>query len=351
MNVPKKPHAYEGSEPYLFVSYRHTEREVAYPIIRRLNEAGFRVWYDEGIHTGTPYWNDVIAVRVENCTVLLALCSKAFFESEHCRRELEYAKKLGHTIHWYNIEPLADKDIPAGIRMDFNMTHKTDIFAMTDDDLYQELMCGQDMEKCLESRRLTSRHQPPKEQAPPPKEICLPQKKTDEQADQEEFLAFLKMMIPSVTTALAVLLSWKLGDAAFAMVIVLLAITIVIMPIATRQMKEHVAIDCIRCHTIPYLLCCLAISNAYLVQIWQPMPWIISAEMIILSLLPPIVQQFPSLDREKKHEVIIWTILAAVALCIVNTCLFLLNSILYIPFFFLFLWSLLKISRAMGWEE
>ncbi|MBR7039521.1 MAG: toll/interleukin-1 receptor domain-containing protein [Oscillospiraceae bacterium] len=160
------PQAYTGSEPYLFVSYRHTERKLAYPIIRRLHEAGFRVWYDEGIHPGTAYFNDIIAEHVEGCTVLLALCSKDYFQSDNCRHELEYAGELGKTIHWYNVKPLADKDIPSGIRMDFRKTHKTDKFAMTDDAFYDKLMHGQDMDKC---RRRSAPAPSVKPKSPAPK--------------------------------------------------------------------------------------------------------------------------------------------------------------------------------------
>ena len=142
------PKAYEGSEPYIFVSYRHIEKKQAYPIIRRLNEAGYRVWYDEGIRSGEQYWNDVVAEHVKRCTVLIALCSKAFFESEHCREELEYAKKLGHTIHWVDLSRYPEDAIPAGIAMRFNMVQKTAKYELKDDAFYEILFQGRDMDLC-----------------------------------------------------------------------------------------------------------------------------------------------------------------------------------------------------------
>ena len=156
------PKAYEGSEPYIFVSYRHIEKKQAYPIIRRLNEAGYRVWYDEGIRSGEQYWNDVVAEHVKRCTVLIALCSKAFFESEHCREELEYAKKLGHTIHWVDLSRYPEDAIPAGIAMRFNMVQKTAKYELKDDAFYEILFQGRDMVSCLSGGAV-----PPRSDLPP----------------------------------------------------------------------------------------------------------------------------------------------------------------------------------------
>ncbi len=40
---------YEGNEKYIFVSYAHVDGDIVYPIIERLHDAGFRIWFDEGI--------------------------------------------------------------------------------------------------------------------------------------------------------------------------------------------------------------------------------------------------------------------------------------------------------------
>lgn len=44
--------AYKGNQPYVFVSYAHDDAELVYPEIHRLREAGFNIWYDEGISPG-----------------------------------------------------------------------------------------------------------------------------------------------------------------------------------------------------------------------------------------------------------------------------------------------------------
>ncbi|MFX1250211.1 MAG: toll/interleukin-1 receptor domain-containing protein [Promethearchaeota archaeon] len=49
--MPFKP--YQGSEPFIFVSYSHKDNLIVFPEIRRLQEAGYRIWYDEGIIAAT----------------------------------------------------------------------------------------------------------------------------------------------------------------------------------------------------------------------------------------------------------------------------------------------------------
>ena len=45
--------AYQGDEPYVFVSYAHDDAPVVYPEISRLRDQGFNIWYDEGIEPGS----------------------------------------------------------------------------------------------------------------------------------------------------------------------------------------------------------------------------------------------------------------------------------------------------------
>ena len=52
--------AYEGREPYIFISYAHKDMAKVLPIIEGLAEKGFRIWYDAGIEAGTE-WPEYIA--------------------------------------------------------------------------------------------------------------------------------------------------------------------------------------------------------------------------------------------------------------------------------------------------
>lgn len=70
--IPGKGHlpypAYRGKAPYIFVSYAHLDADRVFAEIRRFNEAGFNVWYDEGIAPGNE-WSDEIAEALSNCAV------------------------------------------------------------------------------------------------------------------------------------------------------------------------------------------------------------------------------------------------------------------------------------------
>lgn len=81
---------YEGTEPYIFVSYARENKHIIDPILEAMNRVGYRVWYDEGVHL-TEKWRKVIAEHVYNCAVLIAFHSTASIKSEHCKSEIESA--------------------------------------------------------------------------------------------------------------------------------------------------------------------------------------------------------------------------------------------------------------------
>ena len=56
--------AYTGDEPYVFVSYSHSNSDAVYPELVWLKECGFNIWYDEGIEAGTE-WTDVLVYASE----------------------------------------------------------------------------------------------------------------------------------------------------------------------------------------------------------------------------------------------------------------------------------------------
>lgn len=66
---------YIGSEPYMFVSYSHKDRDTIYPILAMLQRNGFRIWYDEGI-TGGTNWRLMLKDRIK-CARCVLLFSSA----------------------------------------------------------------------------------------------------------------------------------------------------------------------------------------------------------------------------------------------------------------------------------
>lgn len=81
---------YEGTLPYLFVSYAHKDDAAVLEIISTLQSRGFRVWYDEGIEAGSE-WPECIASHLERAQLVLAFLSPAYLRSDNCRKEMHYA--------------------------------------------------------------------------------------------------------------------------------------------------------------------------------------------------------------------------------------------------------------------
>ena len=94
--MDKRPFpAYQGDEPYVFVSYAHADAARVYPMLSYLHEQGVHIWYDEGIEPGSK-WREELASAIQNADRVLFIASKKSVASPNCERELDYA--LSHNI-------------------------------------------------------------------------------------------------------------------------------------------------------------------------------------------------------------------------------------------------------------
>lgn len=85
--------SYKGNLPYIFISYAHADSRRVYPVIKKLQADGFRVWYDDGIDPGTE-WDQSIADAIKNCAYFFAFLSENYLRSENCKDEMNYARDL-----------------------------------------------------------------------------------------------------------------------------------------------------------------------------------------------------------------------------------------------------------------
>ncbi len=81
---------YEGSEPFVFISYCHADEEIVYPYIEMLAKRGYRIWYDDGINPGDE-WPEVIAKHLAESTYFIAFISENSVKSHNCKREVNFA--------------------------------------------------------------------------------------------------------------------------------------------------------------------------------------------------------------------------------------------------------------------
>jgi len=97
--ICEKPcEAYEGDEPYIFISYAHDDATRVYPIVKQLFESGRDLWYDEGIKT-TERYLPVIADHVKRSAVfVLMLTNRCLARPFVMNYEWESARQRGIPI-------------------------------------------------------------------------------------------------------------------------------------------------------------------------------------------------------------------------------------------------------------
>jgi len=89
----QNPIAYNGPEPYIFVSYSHADSSIVLGQINKLQKEGFRVWYDEGIPTSGK-WKKVIEEKIDNCKKFLFFNSINSSISPEVNEEIARFKEL-----------------------------------------------------------------------------------------------------------------------------------------------------------------------------------------------------------------------------------------------------------------
>lgn len=104
---------YNGSEPYIFVSYAHKDSEEVFSTIEQLTSLGYRVWFDEGIRPGME-WAENIAVHLDRCSLFMMFISKNSMESANCRREINFALSRSKPFLCIVLE---DTEIPLGMEL------------------------------------------------------------------------------------------------------------------------------------------------------------------------------------------------------------------------------------------
>jgi serine phosphatase RsbU (regulator of sigma subunit) len=120
--MPEKPfEAYSGNEPYVFVSYAHADSDLVYPEIKWLRDAGYRIWYDQGIPP-SENWVGVIPNRISTCTVFLLFLSSAATASKWVRKEISYAHRLPRELPILPVY-LSDTNIDPELDFQLGDTH------------------------------------------------------------------------------------------------------------------------------------------------------------------------------------------------------------------------------------
>ncbi len=122
--------AYRGKEPYVFISYAHADKDRVFPEIKRFNEAGFHVWYDEGISPGNE-WSDEIAEALTGCTVFVVMLTPTSAPREAVLNEISFALDEGKPLLAIYLE---DTELPPGLRLRISRKQAILRYNMTDEE-------------------------------------------------------------------------------------------------------------------------------------------------------------------------------------------------------------------------
>ena len=90
VNLQSPFDAYDGENPYVFVSYAHKDAHMVYPEIKALHDSGVRIWFDGGIDPGNE-WAEDISKALENAHIFLVFITPVAVESHNVRDEIGMA--------------------------------------------------------------------------------------------------------------------------------------------------------------------------------------------------------------------------------------------------------------------
>ncbi len=130
--------AYQGSEPYIFISYAHKDKDIVYPLIQSWHEHGYRIWYDEGIDPGNE-WPDAIANALNRCFQFVVLITPKSIQSQNVRNEINYAlskKKSFLAIH------LEKTELPEGLSLQMGSFQAIMAWKMDDETAWKAIQRG-----------------------------------------------------------------------------------------------------------------------------------------------------------------------------------------------------------------
>ena len=105
--------AYSGDEPYVFISYAHKDSEFVFDEISILHDAGYNIWYDEGIEASNE-WPEEIANAVIGCAAFLVFVSPRSTASVNCRNEINLALNENKPFLAVHLE---ESSFPPGLRL------------------------------------------------------------------------------------------------------------------------------------------------------------------------------------------------------------------------------------------
>ena len=130
--------AYQGDEPYIFVSYSHEDSDVVLPGIQQLRDQGFNIWYDEGISPGAS-WREELAESILGCDLFIILISPRSADSNNCLKELNYALEHDRPVLAIHLEPT---QLSPGLELALNDRQAIFRYELTEEEYRDKVLSG-----------------------------------------------------------------------------------------------------------------------------------------------------------------------------------------------------------------
>jgi hypothetical protein len=126
--------AYEGKEPYIFISYAHKNSDKVFPIIKQLYEKGYRIWYDEGIDPGSE-WPESIATHLSDASAVMLFVSPESMASDNVRREITFALNMRKLMLSVFLQPT---EMSSGMSLQLGLNQAIHYYSYQSDALFFE---------------------------------------------------------------------------------------------------------------------------------------------------------------------------------------------------------------------
>ncbi len=101
-------------DPNIFISYSRADRPFTRELAKRLRRAYMEVWYDDKLHGGEVWWEEILT-SIRECDIFMYLISHASLKSTYCQAELAEAKRLHKLILPVQIRRIQE-EIPDALR-------------------------------------------------------------------------------------------------------------------------------------------------------------------------------------------------------------------------------------------
>ena len=127
--------AYRGNKPYIFASYAHKNMKEVFGVIKKLVDARYRVWYDEGIEPGNE-WPEEVGKALTGCQLFLVFMSPSAMESRNVRNEINFASGANKGIMVVNLQPA---ELSEGMKLQIGTVQFINKHEMSDADFIDKL--------------------------------------------------------------------------------------------------------------------------------------------------------------------------------------------------------------------